>query len=145
MARLFKTLTSAAAGALFAVSATAQNASVPSSLIPTESEPPPTLVVAAPLPEPLARGAVLIPYRVENIRILPVLGMEATKVTPRAGHLHVTVDDLPWHWGDFASSNTIVIVGMPPGEHKVMVELADPTHRIITGQTVTFRVPDPTK
>jgi len=26
-----------------------------------------------------------------------------------------------------------------------MVELADPTHRIITGQTVTFRVPDPTK
>jgi hypothetical protein len=111
MARLFKTLTSAAAGALFAVSATAQNASVPSSLIPTESEPPPTLVVAPPLPEPLARGAVLIPYRVENIRILPVLGMEATKVTPRAGHLHVTVDDLPWHWGDFASSNTIVIVG----------------------------------
>jgi Family of unknown function (DUF6130) len=76
---LFKTLTTAAAGALFAVSATAQNASVPSSLIPTENEPPPTLVVAPPLPEPLARGAVLIPYRVENIHILPVLGMEATK------------------------------------------------------------------
>jgi hypothetical protein len=53
---LFKTLTTAAAGALFAVSATAQNASVPSSLIPTENEPPPTLVVAPPLPEPLARG-----------------------------------------------------------------------------------------
>ena len=83
------------AGALFAVSATAQNASVPSSLIPTENEPPLTLVMAPPLLEPLARGAVLIPYRVENIRILPVLGMEVTKVSPRAGHLHVTVDNLP--------------------------------------------------
>ncbi|HET7883687.1 MAG TPA: DUF6130 family protein [Acetobacteraceae bacterium] len=145
MAMLFKTLIAVAAGTLFAMGATAQNASVPSTLIPTENEPPPTLAVTSPLPEPLARGAVLIPYRVENIRILPVLGMEATKVSPRAGHLHVTVDDTPWHWGDFASSNTIVIVGMPPGEHKVMVELADPTHRIITGQTVTFRVPEPAK
>ena len=145
MAMLFKTLIAVAAGTLFAMGATAQNASVPPTLIPTENEPPPTLAVTSPLPEPLARGAVLIPYRVENIRILPVLGMEATKVSPRAGHLHVTVDDMPWHWGDFASSNTIVIVGMPPGEHKVMVELADPTHRIITGQTVTFRVPEPAK
>src|ERR1700760_1435694 len=110
MAMFFRTLITSAAGALIAVGAAAQDASVPSSLIPTGSEPPPTLVVASPLPEPLARGAVLIPYRVENIRILPVLGIEATKVSPRAGHLHVTVDDLPWHWGDFASSNTIVIV-----------------------------------
>jgi len=141
MALLFKTLITVAAGALFALSAAAQSAGVPSSLIPTENEPPPTLVVAPPLAEPLARGAVLIPYRVENIRILPLLGMDATKVSPRVGHLHVTVDDLPWHWGDFASSNTIVIVGMPPGEHKVMVELADPTHRIIAGQTVGFTVP----
>jgi Family of unknown function (DUF6130) len=86
---------------------------------------------------PLAHGAVLIPYRVENLRILPVLGASALSVSPRVGHLHVTVDDLPWHWGDFSDSNTIVVVGLPPGQHKVLIELADPS----TGQTVTFTVP----
>ena len=74
------------------------------------------LVVDPPLMGPLAHGAVLIPYRVENLRILPVLGASALNVSPRVGHLHVTVDDLPWHWGDFSDSNTIVVVGLPPGQ-----------------------------
>lgn len=90
---------------------------------------------------PLAHGAVLIPYRVENLRILPVLGASALSVSPRVGHLHVTVDDLPWHWGDFSDSNTIVVVGLPPGQHKVLIELADPEHRIFTGQSATLVVP----
>ncbi len=94
---------------------------------------------------PLAHGAVLIPYRVENLRILPVLGASALNVSPRVGHLHVTVDDLPWHWGDFSDSSTIVVVGLPPGQHKVLIELADPVHNIFTGQTVTFTVPAPAK
>ena len=69
-----------------------------SPLVAIENEPAPKLIVDSPLPGPLARGAVLIPYRVENFRILPVLGADATKVSPRVGHLHVTVDDLPWPW-----------------------------------------------
>jgi Family of unknown function (DUF6130) len=32
---------------------------------------------------------------------------------------------------------------MPPGQHKVLIELADPEHHIFTGQTVTFTVPGP--
>jgi Family of unknown function (DUF6130) len=106
-------------------------------LVAIENEPAPKLVVNPPLMGPLAHGAVLIPYRVENLRILPVLGASALSVSPRVGHLHVTVDDLPWHWGDFSDSNTIVVVGLPPGQHKVLIELADPS----TGQTVTFTVP----
>jgi hypothetical protein len=86
---------------------------------------------------------VLIPYRTENFRILPVLGAGALDVSPRTGHLHVTVDDLPWRWADASDTRTVVIVGMPPGPHKVRIELADPTHRVITGQTVTFVVPPP--
>jgi Family of unknown function (DUF6130) len=84
---------------------------------------------------------------VENLRILPVLGAGALNLSPRVGHLHVTVDDLPWHWGgDFSDNNsTIVVVGMPPGQHKVLIELADPEHHIFTGQTVTFTVPGPAK
>jgi hypothetical protein len=52
------------------------------------------------------------------------------------------VDDAPWHWAD-ASGETVVVVGLPPGPHKVLIELADPTHKVITSQTVSFNVPDP--
>jgi len=37
--------------------------------------------------------------------------------------LHVRVDDLPWLWADTSDSNTVDIGGMPPGEHKVTIEL----------------------
>jgi hypothetical protein len=147
MTMLIKTLAAVAAGTVLATSAFAQSArEVRSPLVAIENEPAPKLVVEPPLPGPLARGAVLIPYRVENLRILPVLGAGALNLSPRVGHLHVTVDDLPWHWGDFSDNNsTIVVVGMPPGQHKVLIELADPEHHIFTGQTVTFTVPGPAK
>jgi hypothetical protein len=74
-----------------------------------------------------------------------VLGTGALNVSPQVGHLHVTVDDLPWRWGDFSDTRTIVVVGLPPGPHKVLIELADPEHRILTGQTVTFTVPGPAR
>ena len=142
MISFVRMLAIAAAGAMLVGNAFAQS----SPIVPVENEPPPKLTVEAPLAGPLAHGAVLIPYRVENFRILPVLGPDAVKVSPRVGHLHVTVDDLPWHWGDFSNDNsTIVVVGMPPGPHKVMIELADPEHRILAGQRVTFTVPGTAK
>jgi hypothetical protein len=142
-----KMATVAVGSAVLAVSAFAQSRTeIPpmSPLVSIENEPAPKLSVAPPLPGPLARGAVLIPYQVDNLRILPLLGAGALNASPRVGHLHVTVDDLPWHWGDFGDSNTVVIVGLPPGQHKVLVELADPEHRIFTSQTVAFMVPDST-
>src|SRR5262249_25033186 len=147
MMMLIKTLAAAAAGTVLATSALAQSVrEVRSPLVAIQNEPAPKLVVEPPLPGPLARGAVLIPYRVENLRILPVLGAGALNLSPRVGHLHVTVDDLPWHWGDFSDNNsTIVVVGMPPGQHKVLIELADPEHHIFTGQTVTFTVTGPAR
>jgi hypothetical protein len=145
MAKLIEGLAAGAAGALLATSAFAQNAmqvaSPPPFVNAVENEPAPKLTVEPPLPGPLARGAVLIPYRVENLRILPVLGSDAVKLSPRVGHLHITVDDLPWHSGDFSGANTIVVVGMPPGPHKVLIEVAGADHHIFTGQTVTFTVP----
>ncbi len=148
MTLLIKTVAAAAACTVLAASASAQSASEardPSQFVAIEKEPAPKLVVDAPLPGPLARGAVLIPYRVENLRIMPVLGAAAVNVSPRVGHLHVTVDALPWHWGDFSGDNTIVLVGLPPGQHKVLIEAADPEHHILTGQTVGFTVPGPAK
>ena len=148
MTMLIKTLAAVAAGTVLATSAFAQSAGeVRSPLVAIENEPAPKLIVESPLPGPLARGAVLIPYRVENLRILPVLGAGALNLSPRVGHLHVTVDDLPWHWTDASDINTIAVVGLPSGQHKVLIELADPMHQVFTGcacaATVTFTVPGP--
>lgn len=113
-----------------------------SPLIAIANEPPATLIVDPPLPEPLAQGRVFIQYRTENLRVLPVFGNGALDISPRIGHIHITVDDAPWHFVD-ASGETIILVGLEPGLHKVLIELADPTHKVITSETVTFTLPDP--
>jgi hypothetical protein len=50
------------------------------------------------------------------------------------------LDDAPWHFVD-ASGETNIVVGLKPGPHKVLIELADPTHRVIDSQTVNFEIP----
>jgi Family of unknown function (DUF6130) len=107
------------------------------------NEPPPKLIVDPPLPDLLDKGVVWIQYRTENVRIVPVFGKGALNVSPRVGHLHIHVDDLPWLWADASDLNTVDIAGMPPGEHKVLIELADANHQVFPGQakTVKFTVP----
>jgi hypothetical protein len=109
-----------------------------------ENEPAPKLIVDPPLPKGLALGIFWAQYRVENLRIVPVFGTGARQVSPRVGHLHITVDDLPWWWADASDNNTIDIAGLPPGQHKVKIELVDPNHNVFPGQVVmlTFTVPD---
>ena len=84
---------------------------------------------------------MFIPYRVENLRILPVGGPAARNVSPRVGHLHITVDNLPWAWADYGQSNTVILVGMPRGQHKVLIEVVDAEGNAFTKQTVTFHSP----
>lgn len=133
---LIKTLVAAAACTVLATGTFAQSA-----VVPIENESAPKLIVEPPLPGQLAKGVVFIPYRVENLRILPVGGPAARKVSPRVGHLHITVDDLPWQWADYGQSNTIILVGMPRGQHKVLINLVDAEGNVFTGQTVTFYSP----
>src|ERR1044072_3761045 len=110
-------------------------------VVPIDNEPTPRLRVEAPLPGPLAHGVVVIPYGVENVRILPVAGPAARNLSPRVGHLHITVDDLPWLWADSGQSNTLVLAGMPRGLHKVLIELVEAEGNVSTAQTVTFHSP----
>jgi hypothetical protein len=112
----------------------------PSPLVAIVDEPPPRLIVDPPLPGPLAEGRVFIQYRTENLRVVPVFGAGALDVSPRIGHVHVTVDDSGWHFVD-ASGETLILVGLSPGPHRVLIELADPTHRVIGSETVRFTVP----
>ncbi|QEX21611.1 hypothetical protein FRZ61_15400 [Hypericibacter adhaerens] len=138
-----KCLTAMAACTLLATAASAQSAKDivgPSPLVAIENEPLPRLIVDPPLAEPLSRGLVFIQYRTENLRVVPVFGKGALDVSPRIGHVHITVDDAPWHFVD-ATGQTIIVVGLKPGPHKVLVELADPTHRVIASETVSFTLP----
>ena len=112
-----------------------------SPLLAIENEAAPRLTVDPPLPEPLSQGRVFIQYRTENLRVLPVFGKGALDVSPRIGHIHITVDNAPWHLVD-TSGETIILVGLEPGSHKVLIELADPTHQVITSETIEFVVPD---
>jgi hypothetical protein len=153
MTMLIKTITAVAAGTMLATSAFAQSAKEvrgASPYVTIENEPAPKLIVDPPLPVGLAQGIVWIQYRVENVRILPVFGAGALSVSPRVGHLHIHVDDLPWLWADASDLNTVDIAGMPPGQHKVLIELVDANHQVFAGcatcrQTVTFTVPDSAK
>jgi hypothetical protein len=133
-----------AACTLFATIASAQTAKDvrgPSPLVAIEHEAPARLIVDPPLAEQLALGLVFIQYRTENLRVVPVFGNGALDVSPRIGHIHVTVDDAPWHFVD-ASGETVIVVGLKAGAHQVLIELADPTHKVITSETVKFTVPD---
>jgi len=118
---------------------TARDIRGPSPLLAIENEPEPRLIVDAPLPGPLAEGRVFIQYRAENMRILPVFGTGALDVSPRIGHVHITVDGASWHFVDAIGEN-LILVGLTPGEHEVLVELADPVHRVVAQQRVRFVV-----
>ena len=83
----------------------------------------------------------------ENVHIVPVFGTGALNVSPRVGHLHIHFDDLPWLWADASDLNTIDLAGVPPGQHKVLIDLVNANHQVFPGcaecsQTVTFTVPE---
>ncbi|QOG23114.1 MULTISPECIES: DUF6130 family protein [Bradyrhizobium] len=139
-------IASATATAMLAASALAQTAKDirgASPYIAVEHEPAPRLIVDPPVPEALAQGVFWAQYRVENLRIVQVFGAGARQVSPRVGHLHITVDDLPWWWADASDNNTVDIAGLPAGPHKVTIALVDPDHNVFPGQTTTlsFTVP----
>lgn len=137
--------TSMVAGAVFCLAAWAQSPTAtdrPPAILPLESEPAPRLIPYPALPEPLARGVIIVQFRTENFRVIPVFGKNGVEVSPRIGHLHVTVDNGPPTWAH-TSEDPIIVVGLAPGAHKLRLELADPTHKILASETVSVTVPDP--
>jgi Family of unknown function (DUF6130) len=121
---------------------TAKDVKGATALVAIANEPPAQLIVDPPIPEQLALGRVFIQYRTENLRILPVFGAAALSVSPRLGHLHYYVDDQAYPTVD-TSGETVVLVGLPPGPHKVRLELADATHKPVPGasKVVEFTIP----
>ena len=139
-------LLSVAAILLYALPAFAQSAKDtcgPTSAIPlTGEEPPAKIITYPPLTEPLAsRGVAIIQYCTQNLHLVSVFGPNALAVSPRVGHIHVRVDDAPWVWAD-ASGQPIILMGLTPGPHKVLVELENANHQPLDKSLVTFVVPE---
>jgi hypothetical protein len=107
---------------------------------PLQNEPPAKIIIDPPLAEPLSRGRVVIQYRTENLHIVPVFGAAALTVSPRVGHIHVTVDDASWVWAD-ASGEPVVLNGLPSGPHKVRLQLETANHQTLDEGAVMFTVP----
>jgi hypothetical protein len=144
MHALLRHLSVAAASAALSVTAFAQaapDANQPPAVLPLASEPAPKLIPYSPLAEPLARGVVIVQFRTEHFRVMPVFGKTAVELSPRIGHLHVTVDDARGTWAH-TSGDPIIVVGLTPGPHKLRLELADPNHKILATEIVAVTVPD---
>lgn len=85
---MIRTMLLAALGSILATSAAAQPMGAEreaSQFVPIGDEPPAELFVDPPLAGPLARGAVIIPYRTNHFRILPIFGASAVDVSPPRG------------------------------------------------------------
>jgi len=141
-------LLSVGAVVLYAMTAAAQSPTdscKPTQVIPlTVEQPPAKIVIDPPLAEPLAsRGVAIIRYCAQNLHIAPVFGAGALAVSPRVGHVHVRLDDAPWVWAD-ASGNPIILMGLLPGPHKVLLELEDANHHTLDEGAVSFVVPGKT-
>jgi len=102
--------------------------------------PPARLVVDGPVPALLARGVLVLPFHTENLKVVALYGEAAAGVTPRAGHLHVTVDHAAWHWVH-ASGEPVVIQGLAKGTHQVTLDLADANHHTLQTLEVSFEIP----
>jgi len=111
----------------------------PAPIVGQESQPA-RVVADAPLAGPLARGVAIIPFRSENVRIVPAFGIAPSDALSPIGHLHVTVDNAPFAWAH-TSIDPLIIQGLPSGPHRVLIELANPAHKIIGSQTVSFEIP----
>jgi hypothetical protein len=70
----------------------------------------------------------------------PVFGPAELAVSPRIGHLHVTVDDVLWHWTN-TSGEPVIVAALAPGLHKIKIEAANANHEPIAPGFVEFEVP----
>ncbi|MFT4053797.1 MAG: DUF6130 family protein [Novosphingobium sp.] len=101
----------------------------------------PSLTLSAPCAEALQDRQVYIAFRVDNMAVIPLYteinGDTVTTLTPKIGHLHVTVDDAGYSW-IHASNDPIYFGPVTPGTHTVRVDLVDAAHETLQTQTVRF-------
>jgi hypothetical protein len=58
-------------------------------------------------------------------------------ISYRRGESYVAGDDAPWVWAD-ASGEPVILNGLPPGPHKILIQLVNANHQPIDQGTVPF-------
>lgn len=76
----------------------------------------------------------------EQVKMAAAYGEAASRLVPRVGHLHISLDHAPWHWLQ-ASEEPIVVQGLPSGPHQLTLKLADANHQIMAVQHIAFTIP----
>jgi len=100
---------------------------------------PARLKLTTPFPGEPGRGLAIIPYRAENLRFIPLCTPPGLNVEWPLGYLHVVVDDTPGRWVE-VSDSPLVLQGLTPGTHRVLIELADSTHRVLDSATLSLEI-----
>jgi hypothetical protein len=121
------------------------------------SEPAPPPAAAAPrvfFTSPAAGASVKSPVKlvfgIENYTLAAVPAGDVTEVRPKTGHHHVGVDTdcLPpgtvipkaAPWVHFGNGSNEIEMQLPPGQHKLALELGDDKHTTIAGLCSTITV-----
>ena len=71
-----------------------------------------------------------------KISILPGIGHYPHLQNPRE-----TAAEIRSAIADAGDNDAVVVNGLPAGPHKILIELATPEHKVLTGKSVTFVVP----
>jgi hypothetical protein len=89
-------------------------------------------------------------FGIENFQIAPVPAGTVTETRPALGHHHVGIDTdclpvgteipraAPWvHFGD---GKNVIEMQLPPGQHRLTLQVGDDLHRTIEGLCSTITV-----
>jgi hypothetical protein len=110
----------------------------------SQAEATPKLTLMPPRADVLKDGFVYLPFKVENMTILPLYteihGADVTKLHPKIGHLHVMVDNSGWSW-IHALTDPIYFGPLSKGSHTISIELVDAAHAVIEVQSIKVVVP----
>src|SRR4051812_19872091 len=88
-------------------------------------------------------GLVVIQYRTEHLHIAPVFGAAALAVSPRIGHIHVSVDDASWVWAD-ASDEPVILKRARARAAQGSPPTGDRNHQELDRGAVQFTIPNDT-
>jgi hypothetical protein len=97
------------------------------------------------------KSPVHLKFGIENYQIAPVPQGDVTTSRPGLGHHHVGVDQdcLPPGttivrgtpaWVHFGTGNSEIDMQLPPGPHKLTLQLGDDQHKTIEGLCQTIRI-----
>ena len=110
----------------------------------------PRVFFAEPKDGATVKSPVHLAFGIENFEIAPVPSGTVESVRPNVGHHHVGVDtdclppgtEIPRAspWVHFGKGDSMMDMQLPPGPHKLTLEIGDDKHTTIPGLCSTINV-----